>query len=85
MAFTEHGPNVAVVGVTGAVGQEFLNVLSERDFPYSNIKLLASKRSAGKHIDFQVSPALHGVRFVGMLHCRLCTESVMIRTARLPC
>jgi aspartate-semialdehyde dehydrogenase len=44
--------NVAVVGVTGAVGQEFLNVLAERKFPIKNLKLLASARSAGKTIDF---------------------------------
>lgn len=45
--------NVAVVGVTGAVGQEFLNVLAERDFPVKTLKLLASARSAGKTIDFK--------------------------------
>ncbi|MGA2498527.1 MAG: aspartate-semialdehyde dehydrogenase [Tepidisphaeraceae bacterium] len=45
--------NVAVVGVTGAVGQEFLNVLAERSFPIKNLKLLASIRSAGKKIDFK--------------------------------
>jgi aspartate-semialdehyde dehydrogenase len=45
--------NVAVVGVTGAVGQEFLKVLAERDFPIKNLKLLASARSAGKTIDYQ--------------------------------
>jgi aspartate-semialdehyde dehydrogenase len=44
--------NVAVVGVTGAVGQEFLTVLAERKFPMKNLKLLASARSAGKTIDF---------------------------------
>jgi aspartate-semialdehyde dehydrogenase len=44
--------NVAVVGVTGAVGQEFLNVLAERKFPIKNLKLLASARSAGKQIEF---------------------------------
>ena len=44
--------NVAVVGVTGAVGQEFLNVLAERNFPIKNLKLLASARSAGKTIAF---------------------------------
>ena len=38
--------NVAVVGVTGAVGQEFLNVLAERKFPIKSLKLLASARSA---------------------------------------
>jgi len=44
--------NVAVVGVTGAVGQEFLNVLAERKFPIKNLKLLASAKSAGKQIEF---------------------------------
>lgn len=53
MGLNEQGPSVAVVGVTGAVGQEFLSVLAERDFPYRSLKLLASKRSAGKHITFQ--------------------------------
>jgi aspartate-semialdehyde dehydrogenase len=45
--------NVAVVGVTGAVGQEFLNVLAERNFPIKNLKLLASARSAGKTVTFK--------------------------------
>lgn len=45
--------NVAVVGVTGAVGQEFLNVLAERNFPIKNLKLLASARSAGKKQTFR--------------------------------
>ena len=40
--------NVAIVGATGAVGQEFLTVLAERNFPIKNLKLLASARSAGK-------------------------------------
>lgn len=53
MGYKESGPTVAVVGVTGAVGQEFLSVLSDRDFPYRELKLLASKRSAGKHITFE--------------------------------
>ena len=44
--------NVAIVGATGAVGQEFLTVLAERQFPIKNLKLLASGRSAGKRIDF---------------------------------
>ena len=44
--------NVAIVGATGAVGQEFLNVLAERKFPIKNLKLLASARSAGKTVDF---------------------------------
>ncbi len=44
--------NVAILGATGAVGQEFLNLIEERNFPYDNLKLLASKRSAGKMINF---------------------------------
>jgi aspartate-semialdehyde dehydrogenase len=44
--------NVAIVGATGAVGQEFLTVLAERNFPIKNLTLLASARSAGKKIDF---------------------------------
>jgi aspartate-semialdehyde dehydrogenase len=46
-------PNVAVVGVTGAVGQEFLRILEQRDFPFGKLLLLASARSAGKAIDFK--------------------------------
>lgn len=53
MSYQESAPSVAVVGVTGAVGQEFLSVLSDRDFPYRSIKMLASKRSAGKQLSFQ--------------------------------
>ena len=45
--------NVAIVGATGAVGQEFLSVLAERDFPIKSIKFLASARSAGKTIEFK--------------------------------
>lgn len=44
--------NVAIVGATGAVGQEFLQVLAERKFPMKSLKLLASARSAGKTVDF---------------------------------
>lgn len=40
--------HVAVLGVTGAVGQEFLEILAERKFPIASLKLLASKRSVGK-------------------------------------
>ncbi len=45
--------NVAVVGATGAVGQELLKILLERDFPVSDLKLLATERSAGKKIEFK--------------------------------
>ncbi|RWR92813.1 Semialdehyde dehydrogenase [Cinnamomum micranthum f. kanehirae] len=53
MGLKEDGPSLAVVGVTGAVGQEFLHVLSDRDFPYRSIRMLASKRSAGNHLTFE--------------------------------
>ena len=43
---------VAILGVTGAVGQEFLNLIEERKFPFSELRLLASSRSAGKKIAF---------------------------------
>ncbi|MGB7160951.1 MAG: aspartate-semialdehyde dehydrogenase [Tepidisphaeraceae bacterium] len=45
--------NVAIVGASGAVGQEFLTVLAERNFPIRNLKLLASARSAGKTVDYR--------------------------------
>src|SRR3954453_17189745 len=44
--------NVAIVGATGAVGQEFLTVLAERNFPMKSLRLLASARSAGKSVEF---------------------------------
>lgn len=53
MSLQESGPSIAVAGVTGAVGQEFLSVLSDRDFPYRSIKMLASKRSAGRRLTFE--------------------------------
>ena len=45
--------NLAIAGVTGAVGQEFLAILEERNFPFDSIKMLASSRSAGKKINFK--------------------------------
>jgi len=44
---------VAVCGATGAVGQEMLKVLEQRDFPYSEIIPMASSRSAGKKVTFK--------------------------------
>ncbi len=45
--------NVAVAGVTGAVGKVFLSILEERNFPVKNLKALASVRSAGTKINFK--------------------------------
>ena len=42
--------NLAVVGATGMVGRTFLKILEERDFPYENLYLFASERSAGKKL-----------------------------------
>lgn len=44
--------NVAIAGVTGAVGQEFLDVLEKRKFPINHLIPLASKNSVGKKIQF---------------------------------
>jgi len=41
------------MGATGAVGQEFLRILEERNFPISELRLLASVRSAGKTMRFR--------------------------------
>ncbi|WP_297101160.1 aspartate-semialdehyde dehydrogenase [uncultured Draconibacterium sp.] len=44
---------VAIVGVSGAVGQEFLKVLAERDFPMDELVIFGSARSAGKTYEFK--------------------------------
>lgn len=46
-------PVVAVAGATGAVGNEFLKVLHDLDFPASEVRALASARSAGKKLPFE--------------------------------
>ncbi len=45
--------NVAILGATGLVGQEFLRILEERNFPVCSLKLLASDRSAGRTMRFR--------------------------------
>ena len=45
--------NVAIVGASGAVGQEFLRILAERDFPIDNLVLFGSTRSAGTKYTFK--------------------------------
>ena len=45
--------NVAVLGATGAVGQEMIRILEERDFPVGKLVPLASARSAGKTLKFK--------------------------------
>ena len=45
--------NIAIVGATGNVGREILQILEQREFPIDNIYLLASSRSKGKKIEFK--------------------------------
>jgi aspartate-semialdehyde dehydrogenase len=45
--------NVAVVGATGLVGRKMIQVLEERDFPVARIGFFASRRSAGKELEFK--------------------------------
>src|SRR5690554_2204448 len=45
--------NVAVVGATGAVGEQIIKLLAERNFPIAELKLLSSARSAGTMIPFK--------------------------------
>src|SRR5262249_35827182 len=49
-------PVVAVVGATGAVGVEFLDLLEKRNFPMKELRLLASARSKGKTVTFKGKP-----------------------------
>ena len=42
--------HIAILGATGAVGQEFIRLIEERNVPYERLTLLASSRSAGKKI-----------------------------------
>ena len=63
--------NVAIVGASGAVGQEFLRVLAERDFPIDNLLLFGSSRSAGRTYafrgkDIEVKDLRHGDDFRGI-------------------
>lgn len=62
---------VAIVGVSGAVGQEFLKVLAERQFPIDELLLFGSARSAGSEYEFRgkkyiVKELQHGDDFKGV-------------------
>ncbi len=63
--------NVAIVGTSGAVGQEFLRVLAERNFPITELFLFGSSRSAGSVYEFKgekytVKELVHGDDFKGI-------------------
>ncbi|MFC7392600.1 aspartate-semialdehyde dehydrogenase [Scopulibacillus cellulosilyticus] len=51
--YNDQGFHVAVVGATGAVGQQMLNMLKDTTLPIRELTCLASKRSAGQTIDFE--------------------------------
>jgi len=53
MTESKSGYRVAVVGATGAVGHVMLELLAEREFPISELAVLASSRSAGSQVDFK--------------------------------
>ncbi len=62
---------VAIVGASGAVGQEFLKVLAERQFPIDELVLFGSQRSAGREYEFcgkkyKVQELRHGDDFKGI-------------------
>ena len=62
---------IAIVGVSGAVGQEFLRVLNERNFPFDELVLFGSARSAGqvynfKGVDYTVKELQHNDDFKGI-------------------
>ena len=44
---------IAIIGISGAVGQELLNILTERNFPVEKLKLFGSSRSAGQVYNFR--------------------------------
>ena len=62
---------IAIVGVSGAVGQEFLRVLDERNFPLDELVLFGSARSAGqvynfRGVDYVVKELKHNDDFMGI-------------------
>ncbi len=48
--------NVAIIGATGVVGREMVQILEERKFPVGELRLLASSKSVGMEIDFKGAP-----------------------------
>ena len=63
--------NIAIVGASGAVGQEFLKILEQRDFPFDNLLLFGSERSVGREYAckgkmYKVQLLCHGDDFRGV-------------------
>jgi aspartate-semialdehyde dehydrogenase len=74
-------PKVAVIGATGAVGDVFLRVAEERDFPVADLRLLATKRSAGRTLRFRgedvtvEETAEEAVRWADLVFCSATSEA----------
>lgn len=73
---------VAIVGVSGAVGQELLHILQERHFPITELRLFGSGRSAGAEYIFDDKPHIvrlldHGDAFRGVDIAFVCAGSAV--------
>ena len=63
------GYRVAVVGATGNVGREMLNILEELDFPVDEIHAIASRKSIGVEVGWKAGvDQVRGHRAVRLLH-----------------
>ena len=76
---------VAIVGASGAVGQEFLRVLADRNFPVDELLLFGSERSAGSFYEFggervQVKQLRHNDDFKGVYR----RAAVLPKSSRRP-
>ena len=74
--------NIAVVGATGAVGNEIIQILEQRDFPIDNLYLLASAKSKGKKIEL-TSAAERKMGAISSDNCKLIIDSQKIIDVRL--
>ena len=82
-------PRVAIVGATGLVGQTFIKVLEEREFPMESLTLMASARSVGKrlaafgeeHEVIEATPdAFEGYRYCPLLSRRRHKQTTSARS-----
>ena len=75
------GYKVAVVGATGNVGREMLNILAEREFPADEVHAIASRRSLGAEVSFGDSTlqvqGSRAVRLQGMDFCLMSAGSAV--------
>ena len=51
-----HGLQIAVIGATGNVGREMLNILAEREFPADEVFAIASRKSMGVEVSVRRPP-----------------------------